>query len=69
MHKGKRTFIANDDPTHMNTTPKRAITPCQYFLDMTCFVSDMNEQKKEEKYYSKKLEILSWNSLAHFLYE
>jgi hypothetical protein len=53
----------------MNTTPKRAITPSQYFLDMTCFVSDMNGQKKEEKYYSKKLEILSWNSLAHFLYK
>lgn len=47
------TFMANDDVTHINTTPDNASMPPQYRLEETCFASAI-EQTQEKKREGKK---------------
>lgn len=45
--------MANDDVTHINTTPDNASMPPQYRLEETCFASAI-EQTQEKKREGKK---------------
>lgn len=53
--------MANDDVTHINTTPDNASMPPQYRLEETCFASAI-EQTQEKKREGKKKKIL-WDFL------